>query len=306
MDSPKESGMREWIQVSAITVPFCLAYPLLRSLPDTECALLHYDSVKGGSDSSELCRSEEAFFLDLDRVRFPVEMELVTEGEVELGKEARLSLSFSTDGGSRIYPWELATVHTEKIHLLAVDSTLQDYHHVHPRPVASTGVYLFTLTPRRSGPYTIFAEIVPLASRSVVITKSRFHVLGEQLGESDRLPTLSSEVGDYRFKLDLLSGSGLQVDKVNSLRLRVTHRNDAKSVRLEKIMGAYAHMVAFDPAGKGFAHMHPINEGSGVGSNEVQFSFSVRTDLPGLYRIWAQLKANGREIFAPFDVQIGE
>ena len=132
-----------------------------------------------------------------------------------------------------------------------------------------------------------------------------FSVSGQRLNSSSREPSYASEVCDYRFELDLNSSSSLPLNKVNSIVLRVAHRFGGQPVRLEKVMGTYAHMVAFDPAGKGFAHMHPIDEGSGIGTEEARFSFSVRTDLPGLYRVWAQLKAEGTELFAPFDVRFG-
>ena len=46
---------------------------------------------------------------------------------------------------------------------------------------------------------------------------------------------------DYRFKLKVRDTGGNQVD-------------------LETIMGAKAHMVAFDAEQRGFAHMHPIED----------------------------------------------
>ena len=157
----------------AITAAFGLAYPLLRSLSDTKCALLHYDPVPSGSDLTELCRSEEALFLDLDRGRFSVEMELMTDGDIELGVEARFSLRFAADGRPDIPVGIGHSAHGEGPPPGGrfESRRLPSYH---LKLVGSTGTYEFDLVPARVDFYSVFSEIVPLASRSVVIVKSTF------------------------------------------------------------------------------------------------------------------------------------
>lgn len=290
-------------QVAILTIVFAAVYPFVRSLPSTECAFLHYDKNANAVDGSLICGTNEATFLDLTRLSFPVSMELIHNGEAQPGKPAFFTLSFKTSGGKTLMPWELAIVHTEKIHLLVVDPSLEDYHHVHPVPVGDSGQYTFDLIPERSGAYHIYAEIVPLASKSVVVTKGVFEVDGTP-GVPQERESWVSDVGDYRFKLSSTS-SDLQLDAPNNLFLTISRPADGQPVALERIMDAFAHMVAFDEERHGFAHMHPLDDGTGVGTPQAKFGFTLNTDIPGYYKVWAQVQIAGEEVFAPFDVVVG-
>ena len=90
-------------------------------------------------------------------------------------------------------------------------------------------------------------------------------------------------------------------------RLILDVRNAAgEPAPLEELMGALGHMVAFDYAGTGFAHMHPVASVVGPlaerSAHDLEFVFSV--DQPGRYRLWAQVQYGGEEIYAPFDVDV--
>ena len=72
-------------------------------------------------------------------------------------------------------------------------------------------------------------------------------------------------------------------------------------MKLFPVMAAYAHLVAFDPARTGFAHLHPMETGHEKdASPELHFRF--RTDKPGRYRLWAQFDSGAGERFVPFDI----
>src|SRR5699024_2287396 len=49
---------------------------------------------------------------------------------------------------------ELAVVHTEKLHLFVVDSSLRDYQHIHPQPTDMPGIFRFDFTPKTSNSYS--------------------------------------------------------------------------------------------------------------------------------------------------------
>ena len=292
-----------WLQIGLVTLPFLLAYPLLRSLPDTECAFLHYDTIGDNPAGTEFCGASESIFIDLERISFPVTVELVPFTKLNVGERAKFSIMFRTSRGKPIYPWELGIFHTEKIHLLIIDPSLGDYHHIHPKPLVKGGQFGFELTPEKTGTYKIFAELVPLASQSLVIGEAEFEVSGA-LGKALLRRGLSAEVGDYRFQLDFPGGSPPILKQPSSVSLRITRGDETGPIVLEEIMGAYAHLVAFDQHRRGFAHMHPLDAGSGFGTSETSFNFSLNTDLAGYYRVWAQVKIEGRELFVPFDLVV--
>ena len=56
---------------------------------------------------------------------------------------------------------KVARSHTQKIHLLAVDPSLEDYQHLHPVPDdLFDGIWHFTLTPKAFGEYRIFLDLI--------------------------------------------------------------------------------------------------------------------------------------------------
>ena len=292
-----------WLQIGLVTLPFLLAYPLLRSLPDTECAFLHYDTIGDNAGGIEFCGAGESTFIDLERISFPVKMELSPSKLLATGEKTEFTLTLKNSGGNPIHPWELAIVHTERMHLLIVDPSLEDYQHIHPIAIGDGGQYRFELAPARAGVYKIFAELVPLASQTLVIGEAEFEVSGAP-GKALLRRGYSAEVSDYRFQLEFPGGSPPMLGRPSRVSLRITRADDMGPIVLEEMMGAYAHLVAFDQHRKGFAHMHPLDAGSGFGTPETSFNFSLNTDLAGYYRVWAQVKIEGRELFAPFDVVV--
>ena len=75
--------------------------------------------------------------------------------------------------------------------------------------------------------------------------------------------------------------------------------------RFSPVMDSYAHIVAFDAAGTGFAHLHPRNPiVEGQDPLDPDLHFTIKFDEPGHYRVWAQFIVNGKHIFAPFDLMI--
>jgi hypothetical protein len=71
---------------------------------------------------------------------------------------------------------------------------------------------------------------------------------------------------------------------------------------MEPVMDAYAHLVAFDRAASGFAHLHPVETSLTPPPDAVRptLTFKITIPEPGRYVIWSQVMLAGREVFAPF------
>ncbi|MEO5959337.1 MAG: ethanolamine ammonia-lyase subunit EutB, partial [Opitutaceae bacterium] len=85
-------------------------------------------------------------------------------------------------------------------------------------------------------------------------------------------------------------------------------RVDGGAVALAPVMGAFAHLVAFDEARSGFAHLHP-NEADLTKSPDPRhpvLTFKVTIPRAGNYSIWAQVDIGGREQFVPFRFAVTE
>ena len=68
------------------------------------------------------------------------------------------------------------------------------------------------------------------------------------------------------------------------------------------VMEAYAHLVAFDEARSGFAHLHPmeIDLAQRPNATKPELSFKITIPKSGRYVIWAQVNLGGHEMFVPF------
>ncbi|MGC6454902.1 MAG: hypothetical protein ACON39_03805 [Coraliomargaritaceae bacterium] len=293
---------RQVFAISGISLFFLAAYFVLRALPSAQCGFLHYEEVVNAEGEVEFCATNHAGFLDLSVLTYPVRMELNTEEIPEVGVEQAVTLQLETSGGMPIAPHELAITHTEKMHVMLVDPSLRDYHHVHPEADGLNGLYRFQFTPENAGSYKVYTEVVPLRSRRQVIATGLLPVSGSaqspefsntQIATIDGLHFALSGVPerlltgrDYRFSLDVDDAEG-------------------EPAVLETIMGARGHMVAFDAERRGFAHMHPIASVLGEESDsEAALSFLFNVPNPGWYRLFAQVQVDGREVFGRFDLLV--
>jgi hypothetical protein len=290
-----------WARLLVLTLAFAAAYFVLRALPAAQCGFLHYEEVVNEDGEVEFCATNHAGFLDLTRLSYPVRMQVETQGELVSGRPVEVVLKLSNPGGVPIAPHHLALTHTEKLHLLVVDSALRDYHHVHPVPEDGlSGRYRFRFVPAHGGNYRLFAEFVPIRTRRQVVATGEIEVAGDA---ADPLFKPSGRVRVAGLDFDLRGAGGpLRTGVDQRFGLEVSRPGGAPA-SLETIMDAKGHMVAFDYEGKGFAHMHPIASVEPVAdAEELDFLFNVPE--PGRYRLWAQVKHAGEEVFAPFDLEV--
>ncbi len=293
--------MKLILQIAAITGICALGYAGLRSIPQVNCSFLHYQAPEVTADGLEFCGSEGPMFLDLTQLRFSVTLALATDGTPEAGKESLFSLRLTTPSGKLLLPHDLVVTHTERLHVLIVDPSLGDYHHIHPEPVGLTGEWQFSFTPKHGGTYRLFAEMVPVRTPRTVIATGEIDVAGAP--RAAHLDVVSKQrIGEYRFELNS-TGGDLRVNQENGLTLRVYREGSDDPVELQAVMGSLAHVVAFDEQLNGFAHLHP--KFTGRERNPVpELAFAFNTNQPGAYRLWTQVKLDGQEIFAPFDLKV--
>ncbi len=292
-------------QVLILGLGFATLYPLVRYLPSSQCAFLHYEQADPAS-GDDLCGSADAsVFLDLDQLKFPVKGELSVSGKPAAKGELNFTLNFTTKAGKPIAAKDLAIIHTRRLHLFAVDPSLGDYQHLHPDEDMTGGDFNFRFTPQHGGTYRLYAEMVPKASRSALITALDLEVSGPPAPARQSAPSPLVAVQDgLRFEL-MPPPAGLRRGVDNELSLRLSHTQASPTpVPLEKIMGAYCHLAAFDASAKGFAHLHPLDKGINVDTAQPRFGFAFNTSLSGDYRVWAQLQIAGREVFVPFDLKV--
>lgn len=298
-----------WLSVVVLSCVFIGAYFVLRALPDAQCGFLHYEEIVNADGEIELCATNHAGFIDLTSLTYPILAKLKTSTPMSPGREAQVELHLKTDGGMSIAPHELAVTHTEKMHVMVIDPSLEDYHHVHPQAEGLDGRYTFAFTPARGGNYRVFTEIVPQRSRRQAIALSELEVAGEAEAISFARST-ESVVDGVRFRL-VGAPEVMKTGRDYRFELVITAA-DGSPIRLETVMGAQGHMVAFDEARRGFAHMHPVDSVvsartagfSGRDNADPGLDFFFNVPNPGWYRLFAQIQVEGEAVFGRFDLKV--
>ncbi|MEM7792491.1 MAG: hypothetical protein AAF546_13895 [Verrucomicrobiota bacterium] len=297
--SEKTSARTPFVSIGLVTAVFVGMYFVLRALPDAECGFLYYEEIVNADGQVEFCATNHAGFLDLTRLEYPVNMGIDSELNSGTGIKA-VKLDLETKGGMSIAPHELAVTHTEKMHVMLIDPSLEDYHHVHPQPDGIDGEYRFDFKPKKAGEYQVFTEIVPLRTKRQVIATGKIPVEGVPSQAIFNRQT-ASEVDGLRFELGGAPDT-LRTGRDYKLDLDIFNV-DGSEAELESIMGAKGHMVAFDAKKTGFAHMHPIDSVLGESeSDDLAFLFNVPN--AGWYRLFAQVQVQGREVFGRFDLYV--
>lgn len=195
---------------------------------------------------------------------------------------------------------DLKTVHTKKIHLMVIDSTLTDYYHIHPVADSKNKDFVFNFTPKKSGTYQIWVDITPSATDKQMFIKSVFgHSSQKALVNKEEI--LNTHVGSYQF--DLKIDGKVQVGKPVMATITVT--KDGKFFnKLEPVMGAFAHVVGFNSDYSTIMHMHPMGKEPANYSERggSQLMFHLEPQNSGFVKLFAQFRINGKDIYAPFGV----
>lgn len=296
---------RVWMQTAIITAVAIGVYALLRWLPLAGDSLHYTDFGAGQRGFLEFCEPGSPQFAPVDRVHSPVTLDLATTAPLQAGTPSRVVVRLTTASGKAIGEEDLLVVHTRPLHLLVIDESLHDYQHVHPEATATVGEFAFEFTPLRAGRYRVFADFMPRATGRALYAGAELRVAGESKDQpgSPREERLTGSAGGITGRITL-DPHPLRLNRTTNLILTVS-RDDGQSLVLEDVMDAPAHLVAFDERCSGFAHLHPGRGTSAIAPQTDagrRLVFTINVPDPGFYRLWAQLKVDGQDVFIPFDL----
>ena len=276
------------ISLSAVGLFF-----LLRSLPDTQCALLHVDHEPVLDRGLEFCGvNEEANFYSPKDLQFPVKAEIKFN---QKGGELRLIKK----DGKLFYDYEIALSHTQKVHLhLKQNTGRNDYIHLH-LVSDDFGVWHFKfpeefLKGNPGGALQAYIDFVPLRSGRTILAEAT----GTWTQESDLRERVS------RNRIVSVTSNTNKVGESATLRVKLAAPAPSKVLKLQPIMGALGHAVVFstDPKKTGYSHMHPSLEGQEYES-EPTLAFKLKLPAAGDYEIWVNISDGENDyLVAPFKV----
>lgn len=224
---------------------------------------------------------------------------------LQLDKPVQITLLLHDAAGKPISEAQLETVHTEKVHALIIDPTLTDYHHKHPRAGNHPGEYIFTFIPRTENNYRIWLDIKPVNGQQA-------YVIADLSGKNshnppvDKTVSTQSEVEGYQFDLTF-NVQKLKVDENVIGSVVISDATTDKPVTiLEPVMGEFAHIVAFAQDYKTILHIHPMGKSPTRQTDRggPQVDFHIMHAHPGFVKLFTQVQINGKEIMAPFGIEV--
>jgi hypothetical protein len=287
-----------WITAGALGV-----FVALRLLP-TGTSLSHMDFRVEARNAIEFCDPLNPQFIPVVAVKSPVTLSVNTAGPAVAGQEVRCIAVLRTAAGKAVASPDLLLAHTKKLHLLIADPTLTDYQHVHPQPGRTPGEWTFVFTPKWGGAYRVFADFTPAATGRGLYASADMRVEGK-VGDVAKQQAAPADREGYHFELHP-GALPMRANQPIDLTFAV-QRADGGAVPLEPVMGAFAHLVAFDHGRTGFAHLHPAETDltKRPDARKPELHFKVTIPAAGRYVVWAQVSLGGREMFVPFWFEVG-
>ena len=196
------------------------------------------------------------------------------------------------DEGEAVTDFE--ELHGERGHLILVRRDLTRFRHLHPT-VDDDGTWCAEVTLPDPGTYRAFVD-VSVADRQTTLGHDLFapgdaHVAPRP--DSTRRATADA------YEVELLAD---EVTTGESATLAFEVRRDGRRVsRLDPYLDALGHLVAVREGDLAYLHVHPEE----TSPEDGRVAFGTRFPTPGRYRLFLQVKPEGRLVTTSFDVRVG-
>jgi rubrerythrin len=300
-----ERAQKLWPEIKSL-------YPkeALQIMPPLWSCPMHQELMKTAAGNCPICSMplEPIYVTQPQLTQAPIiRAEIVADSPLKVGKRADLRIRlFFVDNGQAVALSDLEETHTRKIHLLVSDMTETDYHHEHPEP-AGDGEYAFSFTPQRPDTYRVWADLLPVQTHvqqySVADIPSNTPRQGKMAENEPE--NRHAEIDGYKFDLSFEKELIHERDTVAG-KLRVTQPDGQPCNKLGVVMGAFGHFVGFGDDFATVLHLHPvgplITDPEARGGPELPFYF--RSNKTGPFRLFAQVKIDGKDFFPRFVLQV--
>ena len=300
-----EQAQRLWLEIKSL-------YPkeALEVLPPLWSCPMHPELMKTAAGNCPMCSMplEPIYVTQPQLTQSPIiGAEIVVDRPLEVGKRADLRIRlFFLDDSQPVSLSDLEETHTRKIHLLISDISETDYHHEHPEPTGD-GEYAFSFTPQRPDTYRVWADLLPVRTRvqqysiaDIPSSTPRHAKLAESEAENRH-----AEIDGYKFDL-LFEKEIIRERDTVAGKLHVTQPDGQPCNKLGVVMGAFGHFVGFGDDFATVLHLHPVGpliiDPEARSGPELPFYF--RSNKIGLFRLFAQVKIEGKDFFPRFVLRV--
>ncbi len=210
------------------------------------------------------------------------------QADVKLdGEEMTITLT-DLDGN----PMDSLEVNHEKLmHLIVISEDLEQFQHLHPEKV-SEGVFT-AHADLEEGMYQAFVDIKP--SELEYVNEAHPVMVGEHDSHEDAHVHLEPETQWTKEQ----EGYSVTLDVNNfSVKENVVLSFEIEGAEPEDYLGALGHVVVVDEGLEEFIHVHPRE-----GEEPV---FEAHFSKPGMYKLWAEFKLDGKVYAFPYVLEITE
>ncbi len=233
-----------------------------------------------------------------------VKLELNPASAFAVGKTTQVTLKITnTEDGKPLTLDDLKEAHTKKLHLLIVDPSLTDYHHIHPIAGKNAGEFVFDFTPNKNDSYRVWADVIPVATGKQEYVMTDMGSAAKDKAIISKATSMTSKVDGYNFTLALDS----EPKAGSAVMGKITVTKDGKPfTQLEPVMGAFAHVVGFTEDYNSVMHIHPMGKEptSDTQRGGPKLEFHIEPKKAGFVKMFAQVKIDGKDIFAPFAIMV--
>ena len=213
----------------------------------------------------------------------------VIDPELRRGHTERVAFQIVGEDGAPVRDYDVT--HEKRMHLIVARRDLTGFQHLHPT-LRADGTWEAPVTLGDAGSYRMFADFSHDGEATTLATDLRVDGAADLRDLPAPAPSDTSDDGyDVR-----LAASDAHAGEESELRFTVTR--DGKPVETEPYLGAGGHLVALREGDLAFLHVHPTEQGDGIG-------FAATFPSEGRYRLFLQFKVDGRVQTVAFTQEVG-
>jgi hypothetical protein len=259
----------------------------------TSAASMSHDAMGHGGDKMEAMAAKNT-----------VKLALEPAAPLEAGKTTQVTVKLNAVADDKPLTLDdLKEAHTKKLHLLIVDPTLTDYHHIHPVAGKNAGEYVFDFTPLKNDSYRVWADVIPVSTGKQEYVQADMGTLAKEKASIDKATSMTATVGGYTFSLTLDGEPKAGSPVMGNV---VVTKGGQPFTGLEPVMGAFAHVVGFTEDYNSVLHVHPMGKEptSDAERGGPKLEFHIEPEKTGFVKLFAQVRIDGKDIFAPFGITV--
>ncbi|MCB9991138.1 MAG: hypothetical protein H6867_07130 [Rhodospirillales bacterium] len=232
--------------------------------------------------------------------------EIVKSRTLKEGRRTPVIVKLAHDSGFPVMGEELQGNDTVPMHLLAVDPSLNDFHHYTPQAMNVPGQYIFAMTPRTACTYKAWVHIVPASGRQEYVAIDIPGAEDCKDAPINAMPQLEYKDSNHKYTLSLDSGLLMKGQEATA-KLTVRSLGGRYIDELQPVMGAYGYMVGFydDRATVAAAEAVDQDPSSYHDRGGPTLSFHFTPGQSGFLRLFVQLRINDKDVYVPFGVTVG-